>query len=38
MKTRSIDASFDLCLTVEYNNRDAGGLRRYRAHHDVTVM
>ena len=34
--TRSFDVFFDLRLRV--NNREAGDLRRYRAHCDVTVM
>ena len=33
--TRSFDVSFDLRWV---NNRDAGDLRRYRTHNDVTVM
>ena len=38
--TRSFDVFFDLRLkkTVEQNTRDAGDLRRHRAHHDVIVM
>ena len=32
--TRSFDVFFDLRL----NNRDAGDLRRYRAHYGVTIM
>ena len=37
--TRSFDVSFDLCLNKRMrNNRDAGDLRRQRAHYDVTVM
>ena len=37
--TRSFDVFFDLCLNKSWvNNREAGELRRNRAHHDVTVM
>ena len=39
--TRSFDVFFDLRLNkrcVWVNNREAGDLRRYRAHYDVTVM
>ena len=37
--TRSYDVLFDLRLeNNEANNRDAGHLRRYGAHYDVTVM
>ena len=39
--TRSFDIFFDLRLNKRLswvNNRDAGDLRRYRAHYDVTVM
>ena len=36
--TRSFDAFFDLRLNKRLNNREAGDLRRYRAHYDVTVM
>ena len=32
--TQNVDVFFDLRL----NNREAGDLRRYRAHYDVTVM
>ena len=35
--TRSFDAFFDLTNDCA-NNRDAGDLRRHRAHYDVTVM
>ena len=34
--TRSFDIFFDLNGWI--NNREAGYLRRYRAHYDVTVM
>ena len=34
--TQSFDVFFDLNGWV--NNREAGDLRRYRAHYDVTVM
>ena len=36
--TRSFDVSFDLRLNGWANNRDAGDLRRHRAHYDITVM
>ena len=37
--TRSFDVFFDLRLNNCWvNNREAGDLRRYRAHYDVTVM
>ena len=39
--TRSFDVFFDLryaCTTDWVNNRDAGGLRRHRAHYEVDVM
>ena len=36
--TRSFDVLFDLGLNGSVNNRDAGDLRRHRAHCDVTVM
>ena len=37
--TRSFDVFFDLRLNKRcVNNREAGDLRRYRAHYDVTVM
>ena len=37
--TRSFDVFFDLHLNEGWvNNRDAGDLRRNRAHYDVTVM
>ena len=37
--TRSYDVYFDLCLRKRLrNNREAGDLRRYRAHYDVIVM
>ena len=37
--TRSYDIFFDLRLNKRLrNNREAGDLRRYRAHFDVTVM
>ena len=38
--TRSIDVFFDLPELVNgwVNNREAGDLRRYRAHYDVTVI
>ena len=37
--TRSFDLFFDLSLNkLLSNNRDAGDLRRHRAHYDVTVM
>ena len=35
--TRSYDVFFDLCLNKRLS-RDAGDLRRHRAHYDVTVM
>ena len=37
----SFDVFFDLCLNKQISkqsNRDAGDLRRNRAHHDVTLM
>ena len=37
--TQSFDVFFDLCPNKKWvNNRDAGDLRRRRAHYDVTVM
>ena len=37
--TRSFDVFFDLRLNNGWvNNREAGDLRRYRAHYDITVM
>ena len=37
--TRSFDVFFDLRLNDDWvNNREAGDLRRYRAHYDVIVM
>ena len=37
--TRSSDVFFDLRLNNGWvNHREAGDLRRYRAHYDVTVM
>ena len=37
--TRSFDVFFDLLLNKRWvNTREAGDLRRYRAHYDVTVM
>ena len=38
--TRSFDVFFDLRLhkRLSKNNREAGDLRRYRAHYDVIVM
>ena len=36
--TRSFDVFFDLRLNNPVNNREAGVLRRHRAHYDVTVM
>ena len=37
--TRSFDTFFDLCLNKRLiNNREAGDLRRHRAHYDVIVM
>ena len=37
--TRSFDVFFDLRLNKWLsNNREAGDLRRYRAHYDVTLM
>ena len=37
--TRSFDVFFDLRLNGGWvNNREAGDLRRLRAHYDVTVM
>ena len=37
--TRSFDGFFDLRLNNGWvNNREAGDLRRYRAHYDVIVM
>ena len=35
--TRSFDVFFDV-RPNEVNNREAGGLRRHRAHYNVTVM
>ena len=34
--TRSFDVFFDLRLNERVNNREAGDLRRHRAHYDVT--
>ena len=37
--TRSFDAFFDLVwINGWVNNREAGDLRRYRAHYDIIVM
>ena len=36
--TRSFDVLFDLRLSKRVNNREAGDLRRHRAHYDVNVM
>ena len=37
--TRSFDVFFDLCLNNGWvKNREAGDLRRHRAHYDVIVM
>ena len=37
--TRSFDVFFDLRLNNGWvNNREAGDLRRYRAHYDAVVM
>ena len=37
--TRSFDLLFDLCLNKRLSkNREAGDLRCYRAHYDVSVM
>ena len=37
--TRNFDVFFDLCLDNGWvNNREAGDLRRHRAHYDVIVM
>ena len=37
--TQSFGVFFDLCLNKRWvNNRDAGDLRRYRAHYDVNVI
>ena len=37
--TRSFDVFFDLCLDKWLrNNREAGDLRRHRAHYDATVV
>ena len=36
--TRSFNFFFDLQTNFCVNNRDAGDLRRHRAHHDVTAM
>ena len=37
--TRSFDVFFDLRLNKRLSkNREAGDLRRYRVHYDVTVM
>ena len=37
--TRSFDVFFDLYLNKRLRrNRDAGDLRRHRAHYDITVM
>ena len=40
---RSVTRSFDVCFDLRLNkgwvhNREAGDLRRHRAHYDVTVM
>ena len=37
--TRSFNVFFDLCLKNSWvKNREAGDLRRHRAHYDVIVM
>ena len=36
--TRSFDVFFDLRINGSVNNREAGDLRRYRAHYDVILM
>ena len=38
--TRSFDVCFLICVWINgwVNNREAGDLRRYRAHYDVIVM
>ena len=36
--TRSFDVFFDLRINDWVNNGEAGDLRRYQAHYDVTVM
>ena len=38
--TRSLDVFFDLRLNkrLRVNKREAGDVRRYRTHYDVTVM
>ena len=37
--TRNFDVFFDLRLNSDWiNNREAGDLRRYRAHYDVILM
>ena len=37
--TRSYDVFFEMVwINGWVNNREAGDLRRYRTHHDVTVM
>ena len=38
--TRSFDVFFDMCLNKQLskNNREAGDLRRYRAHYDIIVI
>ena len=36
--TRCFDVFFNLRLNNRANNRDAGDLRRYRAHYDVILM
>ena len=37
--TRSFEVFFDLCLNKRMRtHREAGDLRRHRAHYDVTVM
>ena len=36
--TRSFNVFFDPCLNGWENNREAGDLRRYRAHYDVISM
>ena len=37
-ETRSFDVFLDLRPNKRVNNREAGDLRRHRAHHDVTAM
>ena len=36
--TRNFDVLFDLRLNKRLNTREAGYLRRHRAHYDVIVM